>query len=763
MKQPKLRILVLSLLAVVLPPLAGTEMAVAEIISRVEVVGAERVEPQTVLLQTKSRAGTAFSPEQVSADIKQIFRTGYFENVDAEVARSGAAIVLQYRVKEKPAIRNVFLEGNDALSDDTLKEKLDIGARRFLDRRKIRAALESVRVHYQSLGYYDATLDFREAEVPNNEVDLTIDIHEGEKVYIREIEFEGNHGIDDDDLFDVIRSRSYNWWITWLTGRGVYKKETVDADSKELMHLYLNRGYVDARIPDPDVSRTEDGLKVTYKITEGDVYALGDVKASGDLIENSAEKTLEGIKAKSGETFSADTLRDDTFKVSEKFTDIGYAFANVTPDTNINRSAKTVSIDFQIDKGKATTVDRITLVGNQKTSDNVIRRSLQIDEQDQYSSSKVRRSQELLQRLGYFDEVTITPEPSAEEGKVDLSVGVREANTGSFSVGAGISSGDGVIFSSQITENNIFGSGNSVSADVSKGTKRDTYILSFTNPRVNDSYLSLGVEGSAFERIYDDFSRKQAGGSVTAGYPLWFLGPESLEDVRASVSYELMHIDINDIDPLSPQLILDSAGSSVNSSITPKIVRNTINNPLDPSAGSKQIVALELAGLGGDEKFWLGQASNSFYYDLLDTSFGNFVFAQRTRLDWGESYDSDPFPLFRRFFPGGINSVRGYEAREMGPKENGREFGGNKQLVANFELLFPLVNSIGLKGLAFYDAGEAFDDSQSVDIGELRQAVGWGIRWRSPIAPIRIEFGYPIDKQDGDSSVVTNFSFGAPL
>ena len=185
---------------------------------------------------------------------------------------------------------------------------------------------------------------------------------------------------------------------------------------------------------------------------------------------------------------------------------------------------------------------------------------------------------------------------------------------------------------------------------------------------------------------------------------------------------------------------------------------------MDPTGGSRQSLGVEIAGLGGDQKFWLLQASNTVYVDLFETGFGPLVFSQRTRVDYGETFGDDPFPLYKRFFPGGINSVRGYDAREMGPRDlNGREYGGSKELIANFDLIFPIVSSIGLRGIVFYDAGDAFDDSDPIKIGDLRQAIGWGFRWKSPIAPIRIEIGYPLDKAEGDKSMVTNFSFGNPM
>ncbi len=732
-------------------------------IDALDVRGNSRVEAGTILLQVKTQPGETYSSQKVANDIKDIYRTGFFEQVSTKLERDGSKSVLVFQVVEKPAIRRVKFDGAKEIKEDKLKEKLNLGARFFLDKRKIDAGIEEIKKYYQSEGFYGTTIESVITPDQQNQVDLTLLIKEGEKKHLHEVSFDGNAKVDTDDLEDVVETSTYNWWTSWLTGSGVIKQEQLENDVRELNKYYLNHGFVQVKVAQPVVEETETGLKVTYKIEEGDIYTFDKITVSGDLINNSKEDTLKETEIQSGETFSLEKLRKDTFTVSEKFTDIGYAFANVEPSTNVRKEEKTVDVDFVVNKGSLVTVNRINISGNRKTKDNVIRRSMQLGEQELFSSSKIRRSQELLQRLGYFDEVTITPEPAEDPNEVDLGIAVREGNTGTFSLGAGVSSGEGFIFSSRISENNLFGSGNAVALDISTGTERENFVISYTDPRVNDTRLSAGVDLLSVKREFDDFDRQQAGGSVNFGYPLWFLGEEAADDVRLQLTYELLNINIDDVEPDASDLVKENEGESVASSVTPQITRNTINNPLDPSEGSKQQASVELAGIGGDEEYYLVQASNTFYYPIYKASFGNFVFSQRTRFGYGETFNDEDFPLFKRFFPGGINSVRGYESRELGPKdEQGNEYGGSSQLIANFEIIYPLISSVGISGVIFYDAGQAFDDDEDIEISELRQAVGWGIRWKSPLAPIRIEFGYPIDREEGEKSFVTNFSFGAP-
>jgi outer membrane protein insertion porin family len=729
------------------------------------VEGNKRVEVPAILQLIKLQPGEEYSSTLLTEDIKSIYRSGFFDNVEGRPTRSSGRLNVIFTVKEKPAIRNITFTGNEAFKEATLKEKLGVSSKFFLDRKKIATGTEEILRAYQSDGYYGATVKTEESFVDDEQVDLNVVINEGSRKKIRQVEFEGVVKVDKDELHDVVKTSTYSWLYSWITGSGVVKKEYLDNDVKEVTKYYLDHGYVDVRVAEPTIRDVEDGLEVVFKVDEGDHYNFGKITASGDLKDDSIAKTLEGVASKPGESFNLDQMRKDTFVVSEKFTDIGYAFANVEPLTSINRNDKTVDINYKVNKGNLIHIDRINISGNNKTADNVIRRTLLVYEQDLFRSSKVRRSQELLQRQGYFDGVTIAPEPSDREDTMNLGVAVKEGNTGTFSIGGGVGSGEGFIFTSKVAESNLFGTGNSLSFDVNTGSRRDNYILAFNNPRLYDTYVSMGIDGFSVRRRYDQFDNKQVGGGVSFGYPLMFLGEDLAQDYRASLSYQLMHIDIVDIEDDAPTLIQDSAGGRVASIITPQLTRNTINNPLDPSNGSRQQASVEFAGLGGDENYWLIQASNSFYRPLWESPIGNFVFANRIKFGQGENWSGDKsFPLFKRFFPGGINSVRGYAANELGPKdENGNEYGGNKQLIANFELIFPLVQSIGLSGVTFYDIGNAFDDDIGISVKGLKQAVGWGIRWRSPLAPIRIEFGYPIDKDSGDKSFVTNFSLGAPL
>lgn len=732
-----------------------------QVIREIRLEGNVRVIKESVFSDLRSEEGEALDSQNVTDDIKKLYESGYFQKVKALWRRPGTLI---FQVEEKPAVRNIFIRGNDELSTSSLKNRLELEKIKFYNKREVKEKSLAIEEYYESQSYFGTKVEPEIEEVEDNSVDITFEVEEGEDRYIRDIVFLGNDAISSSELEDQIETSSYRWWLSWATGAGTAHDIKIENDRRRITQHYLSKGYVDVKVAEPELKDIEDGIELVFRVSEGEQYRIGNLSVSGDLIDGSEEKTLEGIKLVSGEIFNANYLREDIFTVSSKFTDTGYAFTNVDPATSGRPEQRLIDIQFNIDKGDLVRINEIKVTGNQKTRDYVVRRSLKISEQELFSSSKIERSQQLLQRLGFFDEVLITPEPTSNPSEVDLNIQIREGQTGSISAGAGFSSGDGFLVNGSISENNIFGTGNSLTLNLDTGTSRETYQLSFLNPRVYNTHWSVGVDGLSVTRNFRDFDRKQAGGSLTVGYPLWFLGPEYLEDIRFSLKYEYLNIDIDNLSEEAPQLIVDQQGKTTSSSLTPRLVRNTVNNPLDPSEGSRQAISMEVAGIGAKEEFWLFQFSNTFFYPLWETEVGPVVFSNRLRFGFGDTTgDDDQFPLFRRFFPGGISTVRGYEFRELGPQdEDGNEFGGDKQVVANFEVIFPLFSSAGLNGVVFYDAGEAFNDEESIELGELRQAVGWGFRWRSPIAPLRIEFGYPINREEGESAVVTHFSFGLP-
>ncbi len=733
-------------------------------VDSVEVSGTTRIDQAAVESELVAAAGVV-SQASIKKDIKMLYNTGFFDQVSVRATPSKkGGVSLTYVVVEKPVARKIFIKGNDEVSSKDLTEVLRLEGKRFVDKNKLVALIKKASSFYQGRGFYDVTLDYSTVPVGQNSVDITFSIAEGKRYRVREVILRGASDMDGDDIRSVIQTKRYKWWNSWLLGTGRVNKEMMDADKQIIKQYMLDHGRLEGSVGEASVEKRGDGLYVTYDITEGPEYRIGSLSATGDLVRNSEAETISDIKAKVGEVFNASLVREDIFTITDRFGDEGYAFANVVPNTMLNKSLGTVDIDFQSSQGQQVTVNRINITGNEKTYDHVIRRWLAIEEQDTYSGAKIRRSQTLLQRLGYFDEVTIANKATDKPDMVDLDVVVKEASTGSFSAGAGYSTANGTLFNAKVSESNLLGTGRKLNLNLDFGSQISNQVLSIDDNRINDSWVAGGLDLFRTTRQFNDFDRNLAGGGLSVGYPLERLVGDWAEDINVNLKYDLQHVTIKNVEDYASQFVKDSEGKSVASSITPSLVRNTINNPLNPVRGSKQSVSIEIAGLGGDQDYYLLELRNAWFYPLWETSFGEFVLSDRTAFGFGESLNDDPFPLFKRFFPGGINSVRGYRNRTLGPEDaDGREYGGSKQFVNNLEVIFPLINSAGFRGVVFYDVGQAFDDNESIGIDQLRQAWGYGVRWNSPLGPIRVEFGYPINKQPGERGVQTMFSFGAPL
>lgn len=737
-----------------------TLLSYGDVISNIQIVGNDKVDKEAILIKLQSKPGE-FNNDLVTSDIKTLYSTGFFDSVEAERVDTD----LVFRVKEKPSVRKVLIKGNSEVSESELSDILNFGTLRFVDSTLAQQIIKKAEVYYQEQGYYDAKFSYNLKKAENNQVDVVFNVEEGPRYKISEIVISGLEEADEDDILAKMQTKEYVWWKSWITGSGRLNRELLTVDKDIIQQELLNHGFVDVRVSQPTVEKSGESLVIKYDVTEGEKYQFGKIKYAGKLNNKSEKEVVDDLKIKTGAVFSAAELREDVFGITDKLADLSYAFANVVPKTSIDPDNKLVDVNFEIDKGQPVNINQIKILGNDKTYENVIRRELTLQELDPFSKSKIDRSRVLLNRLGYFEDVSIETKKTEDPKKVDLLVNVREASTGSISVGAGYSTNDGAIFTSSLSENNFMGTGRRIGLNADIGSRRNNFVLSLDDRRFMDSFLAVGADLSKTLRVYDDFERDSAGGGLSFGYPLEKVLGTFAEDVNTGLKYDFNNYEIGNVDlEKAAQFVVDSEGKTSAGTITPRIVRNTIDNPINPTEGTSQTLSYEMAGFGGDEDYTVIDVRNQIYQPLLDTSVGKFVFSLRTNYANGESNNSDRLPLFRRFFPGGINSVRGFQNRTLGPTdEKGAEFGGSKQFVNNAEIIFPLVNSAGLKGIVFYDVGQAFDDNESLEFNKLRKAYGTGVRWASPLGPIRLEIGFPLDKKEGESSAVTAFSFGAPF
>ncbi len=747
-------------------------------LDRVVITGNQRVEEEAIRVQLRSQPGTRLNEETVDNDIRGLYRMGFFDNVEANLSEDNGQWVLTYQLTERPLIRELKVEGNTKISREDLEPVLKVRPNTIFEPDKVHRGIEEAKKLYEKKGYLDATINY--ATTPSagiNEVLLTYKINEGKPVRIEHLIFEGARAFSARQLKKVMQTKEA-WLFSFLTGAGNLDNEVLKTDIERLTAYYYDHGYIDVRIDEPVVERTAAGLNVTIKIDEGDEYKTGTVDIGGDLLPD-MQKARDKLSLKTGEVFRTSKLRDDINALTEIYGDQGFAFVNVTPDTTVNRADKTVDVTYKVSKGPEVSIDKIDITGNTKTRDKVIRRELALGEQQRFSGSKLRRSQERLRRLGFFEDVNITTRKSESEDRLDLLVDVKEASTGAFSAGAGISSGENFLFNVRLSEINLFGRGQRLVLNADFGQIRQNFSLDFTEPYFLDTQLTAGFSLFNWRLIFDEFTRGGTGASVRMLYPFtalgWSaLGGYSLEDTRIGLDYRIENADITDVSSTAPGVIRAAEGSSLTSSLTPRLFRDTRNHPFDPTEGSLTDLSFEFAGVGGESQYIKAEARARFYYPFWKSpTFGTFTLSLGGNVGYGFGYGGErELPLFERYFPGGINSVRGYRILSLGPQnvvvdQFGRLFsrdpiGGSQQLIFNNEIIIPLVESLGVKGVFFFDAGNAFSAAQGIQLSEMRMSVGPGIRWLSPIGPLRVEVGFPLNPRVGDDTQTVNFSFGGP-
>jgi outer membrane protein insertion porin family len=570
-------------------------------------------------------------------------------------------------------------------------------------------------------------------------------------------------------------------------------------DVAMLSQYYNDNGYVEHKIDDPVILRARDGLDVVFRIHEGPQYRVGKVEIGGDLIQD-GRQMLKSVKLTTGQIFRGSRLREDITTLSEMYSNKGFAFVQVDPVTNIDQAQKNVNVALVISKGPPVYFNRVLVAGNTKTRDKVVRRELLASEQELFSSTKITQSRNALQRSGYFEDVQVTTKKTNQPDTVDVLVDVKEGPTGTFQVGGGYSSGDGFLFNANVSEKNLFGRGQGVTGNFSFGSSRQDFILNVNDPYFLDSKVGVGLDGFKTNREYTDFDEKKIGFGINSTYPLKdfrmpFFGrpraernigsdelasnaaPTLWDYMRGGVAYDLTHENIDGVSSTASESIKSEAGKSLTSSVTPGLSYDSRDHFFAPTEGTKSAFSVKMAGLGGDTRFIKSDVSGRWHYPLLkDPKWGgNWVLALGGQLGYGvglaeRDNGTKDLPLFERYFLGGINSVRGFAERSLGTRapskcdidglncKSTEVIGGEKALVLNSEILFPIMEQYGIRGVAFFDIGNAFQD---FSFGDLRKSVGAGVRWMSPFGPLRVELGFPLNKKPDDETSVLGFSIGS--
>ena len=761
--------------ATALMSIAGAAAAAASdfVIQDIRIEGIVRTEPGTVLSHLPFQVGDEFTDAKGNTAIHALYGSGLFRDVRLE--REGNVLVIQ--LQERPAVASISTQGIRAFDNAAIEQSLrDVGMAegRIFDHATLDRADQEMRRQYLARGYYGVDVKTTVTPLDRNRVRLSIVVDEGEAASISSIRFVGNRIMDDETLQEQMQLTT-SGWMSWYTKSNLYSREKLAADIEAIRSYYLNNGYLDFKVDSVQVSiaPNKQDIFITINMTEGEQYHITGVELTGDML--GLQKDLEAlIEVEPGSIYNAEVINTASTAITDKLSSLGYAFATArpTPVVTGNNEAKVI---YTIDPGRRAYVRHVNISGNSKTQDEVIRREVRQYEAAWFDSEAVKLSRDRIDRLGYFDSVTVDPKPvPGTRDQVDLEVVVKERPTGSINLGAGFSTSDGVILSAGFAQNNIFGTGKSVSAEVNTSDSTRTYALSLTEPYITPEGISRSID--IYDRRVDmdeldlanDLEYETRGAAVSWGIPFTeydrvFLGAKIENTIvdagsRAPRRYKQYVDDFGD----SPKAVAATVGWS----------RDSRDNALAPTRGTYQRLSGEVTLPVMDLRYYRASYQLQHYWPVTR----DLTLAFNGEIGYGDSWGGKEYPFFKNFYAGGIGSVRGYENSSLGPKDNsyggeGDSAGGNASLNFSVEMLMPLPGADRtLRWFTFFDGGWVWGDSygengrvedkMGISLSDLRYSVGVGVAWISPLGPLKFSIAAPINDKPGDKTERFQFQIG---
>jgi outer membrane protein insertion porin family len=785
-RRPAARRFFACLLGAMLLAAGSPALAQPPLVSQIRIEGNQRVESDAIRIHISQQAGQPLDLRLVDQDIKSIYRMGFFQTVTPLVETANGKTILIYRVKEYPQVTDVKIEGMKEMrpTDDKVVAAMKVHPGSILDHQAVQDTINALADLYQEKSYLDATITFREILEPDNTMVAVFDVHEGPKVLVRSINFTGNKAFSGRELRGIMETRTYSLLLSWFTGSGALDRKKLQNDVDRLTAYYYDHGYLNVHVNQPQVSRKGDSLAITIAINEGPLYTVGRVAIAGNL-RFPRRELIRRLTIRRGQDFQGSTLQHNVLALSDFYSDRGYAYVNVDPRTRLEPARRLVDITFYITPGQEVLINRINITGNTKTSDKVIRREMQVQEQEPYSAEAIRESKTRLDRLGFFSETRITTAPATAPDKINLDVHVAEANTATLQVAGGFDSFQSLFGNFTLGNTNLFGGGESLILNAQVGFLFQNFSISYTEPWFLDIPLSVGMQLFDDKSYLISFTQSSAGFSINSGYPLTELGfrkigPFSLKNVTAGLGYQFQSVGITGLSPFTTYEISRYKGYSQISEIMPSFRRFTVDNPVDPRTGTVLSFQGDVGGFGGGYEFLKAVLHGRYFYPFWKSpALGTFVLSQGVTFGIGTTLSGGTggeLPLYERFFPGGVGGaadVRGYQLYSLGPQKtfynssgqpvSVQDIGGSKELIFSNEITFPILSALGLRGVIFTDAGQAFRLRDSFDITKLQASYGIGIRWRSPFGPLAIDVARPINPRPADLSNVFEIGAGAPL
>lgn len=704
------------------------------------VEGNNRIETDAIRRQMQTKPGDLYQAGNLSKDLKSIYTMGYFDDVRilAEDDPNGKIVI--FKVTEKPTIRNIRLSGNRVFEDEKIRENLTVKTGSILNIFRIQNNIERIQALYRDSNYHNIRVTYNIEPRDNNQADLTFVIAEGSKLRVEKITFIGNSAYSHKELKALMQTSEKGYFF-WVTSSGDLNKDNLNQDVAKLAAFYHNKGYIDAKIGEPQIEFKDTWIEIIIKIDEGAQFNVGTVDVGGDLIIPK-EELLKKIKIIKEKFYNREIIRNDVLYLTDFYSDQGYADVEILPAVDRNAEKRIVNIVYEIKKGRQIYFERILIEGNTKTRDKVIRRELKVYEQELFSGSQLKRGIRNLYRLDYFEDIKVDTAKGSSEDSTILKINVTEKATGAFSIGAGYSTMNDFFIMGSISQRNFLGKGQTLQLKAELGGRSDKYTLSFTEPWLFDIPLSAGFEVYSWEYDYGNYDKDSQGGSIRLSYQI-------IDYTRVGLTYRYERADVTNIEDDAAFSIRDIEGLNITSSITASIRYDSRDRVFNPTEGTDLGLSYEYAGLGGNIGFDKVVAEAGHYIPLF-WGVVNFLHAKG---GYVTEKSGMLLPDYERFYLGGMNSVRGFDFQDIyAVDENGDEIGGDKFVQFNFEILIPLSKKLGLVGVLFYDTGNVYGENESVDLSILRESVGYGIRWYSPVGPIRLEYGYILDPKEGEKS-----------
>jgi outer membrane protein insertion porin family len=737
----------------------------------IRVEGIQRTDAGTVFNYLPVKVGETMSDEKASQAVKALFATGFFKDVRLEIEDNILVVV----VEERPAIASVEFVGMKAFEKDNIKKSLrevGLAESRIFDRSVVERAEQELKRQYLTGGYYAANITTTITPLERNRVGINFSVDEGSITKIRQINIVGNKAFKEKDLLSVFNLTTPTWF-TWYTKNDQYSKQKLSGDLENLRSWYLDRGYLEFSVDSTQVTISPDkqDIYITINVTEGEKYSVSSVKLAGNLLipEDELKKMA---KIKPGDVYSRAAMSDTTKAISDRLGNDGYAFANVNAAPELDKEKREVAFTIIVDPGRRVYVRNINVTGNNKSRDEVVRRELRQMEGAWYDGDRINKSRARVDRLGYFDEVTVeTPPVPGTNDQVDLNVNVKERATGFVTLGAGFSSAEKLSLSGSITQQNLFGSGKTVSLGVNTSKINTVYSLSYTNPYYTVDGVSAGFD--LYHRNVNTYSlsiaryrTKSTGAGVRLGVPI-----SDTDYMTTGLAVDQTDLSVND-DPdsstRSPQRYIDYVARNGDSysSLLPSATwsRNSIDSRLYPTSGTIAKAGLELAIPPGTLEYFKLTTQYQRYWPLAS----KWTLMTNAELGYADSLGGTEYPFFKNFYAGGINSVRGYDTGSLGPVDKDPDYGtqrlgGTRRIVGSVELLFPMPGSGLDKSVrlgTFIDGGQVWGADQKVVLGDMRFSAGVSLTWSSPMGPLKFSIGYPLNKQEGDKTQPLQFTMG---